>query len=85
MSVSLTSEQAQTVQRLVESGAYPSTQAVLDEALQLLQYRDQQREALRSEIAIGLDDLDSGRSQPLDWQRIQAQVNHRLKTFEESD
>ncbi len=60
MPAEVTPTQQQIVSDLVSSGKYPTEQAVLDEALELLQQRDK----LRGMLQQGVDDLDAGNSVP---------------------
>ena len=70
------------VKGLVAAGPYDSADAVVGEALRLLERRDElrreQSDELRAEIALGLDDLAAGRSAPLDMASIRARVAERL-------
>lgn len=76
MNVSLTPELEDLIQRKVESGLYISASEVIREALRLLQERDRVREVhleqLRSELQLGLDQLQRGRSKPLDGRTVRA-------------
>jgi antitoxin ParD1/3/4 len=64
MNVSLTPELEQLVHEKVKSGRYLSASEVVREALRLLEERDQIREtrleALRKEIAVGIEQGDRG-------------------------
>jgi Arc/MetJ-type ribon-helix-helix transcriptional regulator len=60
MPAEVTPTQQQIVSELVSSGKYPNDQAVLDEALELLQQRDKLRDLLQD----GIDDLDEGNRVP---------------------
>lgn len=64
MNVSLTPELEQFVHTKVKSGRYLSASEVVREALRLLEEREQVREmrieALRKEIAIGIEQGDRG-------------------------
>ena len=70
MNVSLTRELVDWVQAKVRSGRYQSASEVIREALRLLEETDNLRRVrlrrLRKEIAVGIEDLDRGRSAPLD-------------------
>lgn len=65
MNVSLTPELEASIHERVRSGRYNSASEVVREALRLLEDRDELRRVrlaeLRTQVAIGLDDLDSGR------------------------
>jgi putative addiction module CopG family antidote len=56
MTIRLTHEQSQFIHAFVQTGAFRDEIQVIDEALQLLR----QREELRHEIQVGIDDLKSG-------------------------
>ena|SRR5947209_17171347 len=64
MEVSLTPELESIVSEKLASGEYKSAHEVLGEALRLLKERDEQRrqelDVLRSEIRVGLEQLDRG-------------------------
>lgn len=64
MNVSLTSQLEELVQQKVSSGRYNSASEVIREALRLLEERDELKElklqALKKEIALGLDQADRG-------------------------
>lgn len=55
MSVELTPQIEARIRQKVEAGGYPSADAVVDEALRLLEARDLQRQRLRDQIAEGED------------------------------
>ena len=89
MEISLPPSLLDTIKKWVDAGTYDSTEAVFVEALRLLERRDELRqrqfEELRDEIALGLDDLASGRSAPLDMDSIRAKVDERLGRSERVD
>jgi antitoxin ParD1/3/4 len=64
MEITLSPEQEQLVREKLASGQYESASQVVGEALRLLQEQDQatqeELEALRAEIRVGLDQLDRG-------------------------
>ena len=66
MTITLKPELEQRVQQLAESGAYPSTEAVIEAAVQLAEAQAQKRAALKADIQVGLDDVAQGRVGPLD-------------------
>jgi antitoxin ParD1/3/4 len=70
MDVSLTPELEQLVTAKVASGRYPSASDMICEGLRLLQERDElgeeQLEELRSEIRLGLAQLDRGEATDYD-------------------
>ena len=66
MNVSLTPELEALIQERVRSGRYTSASEVVREALRLLEDRDELRRVrlaeLRSQVAAGLDSLNSGQT-----------------------
>jgi putative addiction module CopG family antidote len=62
MTLSLTREQETLIKEQISKGRYTSQDAVIDEALSLLQRHEKALEKLRTEIQEGLDDLAAGRS-----------------------
>lgn len=70
MNVSLTPQLEDLIAKKVESGMYQSASEVVREALRLLDEQDRLRairfEELRKDIALGITDLDEGRSSPFD-------------------
>ena len=68
MNVSLTPELENLVQQKVRSGLYTSASEVVREALRLLNDRDtiqaQRLAELKREIAVGMEDLEQGRTVP---------------------
>ncbi|GAB6058231.1 type II toxin-antitoxin system ParD family antitoxin [Desulfonatronum parangueonense] len=63
--VVLTEHQAQFVEALVTSGRYQNASEVLRDGLRLVERREQEQvlrfQALREAVAVGLDDIESGR------------------------
>jgi putative addiction module CopG family antidote len=57
MNISISKELAERIERKVESGYYPSADAVIDKALELLDDHDQE---LRALIQEGIEALESG-------------------------
>jgi antitoxin ParD1/3/4 len=70
MNVSLSNEMKSWIHQKVASGLYQSANEVVREALRLLVEREQLQQLraaeLRREIAIGLSELEDGRSRPFD-------------------
>jgi antitoxin ParD1/3/4 len=77
MNIFLTPQLEALVRQKVEAGFYFSSSDVIREALQLLAERDQFRgfklEALRQEIALGIQQADQGEVRPVDWEAIKGQ------------
>lgn len=59
MSVSLSPQAEARIRQRVEAGAYHSIDEVIDEALSLLEERDQRLQALRAKLQVGLDSGDT--------------------------
>lgn len=60
MPAEVTPDQQQIVTVLLSTGAYPTEEAVLDEALELLRQRDK----LRGLLQVGAEQLDAGQRVP---------------------
>jgi antitoxin ParD1/3/4 len=82
MNVSLTPQQEQFVQSLVDSGAYLTADEVVREALLLFQEREHLRqrrlEEVRKQVAVGIEQADRGEVAPLDIEAILAESRGRL-------
>ena len=81
MSVSLAPDLEQLILEKVEGGLYRSPEEVVREALELLSERDAWRqaslEALRNEVAIGIEQADRGQIGPLDREAVRAKASER--------
>jgi antitoxin ParD1/3/4 len=67
MNISLTPDLEDFVARKIQSGAYPGPSEVVCEALRLLHDREKEAErleALRREIAVGIEQADQGQTSP---------------------
>ncbi|HZW29833.1 MAG TPA: type II toxin-antitoxin system ParD family antitoxin [Isosphaeraceae bacterium] len=84
MELAVSAELQQIVREKVESGDYASADDLLREALQLLDDRDRLRawklEALRQEIAVGIQQAEQGMVAPLDMDAIRTKVAERLRS-----
>src|SRR5437660_2840589 len=89
MNVTLPPELKQFVSRKVESGQYPCESEVILEGLRLLRERDEldriRLEALRKEIAIGIEQIERGEYTEYDEvslkrliEQVQARGRHKL-------
>ena len=82
MNVSLTPELERLVNQKVKSGRYTSASEVIREGLRLLEEQDTLRkikfDALKGEIAKGIDSLDRGEGKPLDIEAIKARGRRAL-------
>ena len=68
MNLHLSGEREQIVREFLQDGRFASEDEVIDEALRLLQERDEQTGLvdLRREIAIGIEQADRGELAPFD-------------------
>jgi antitoxin ParD1/3/4 len=86
MNISLTPELEQFVTQKVESGLYQTASEVIRDGLRLLRERDdlhrQKLEALREEIAVGIEQADQGRVAP--FNALETLVRTRKKRQERS-
>ncbi len=64
MSITLTPQVTDQIQRLIETGRYPDADAVPLDALRLLEGHREQADNLRAKLQIGLDQLDRDESVP---------------------
>ncbi len=85
MNVSLTPQLEALIEKKVASGLYNSASEVVREALRLLEEQDRIRDIrlarLEREVAVGLEELEQGRSVPFDdstVDRIKAQGRELL-------
>lgn len=60
MNITLSSELENLVQQKVSSGEYSSVEAMIEAALRLLEKRDRQVQRLRSELMIGVEQIQQG-------------------------
>ena len=72
ITVTLTTDMAETIKAAVNSGDYASNSEIVREALRDLKQLTQKREleTLRQDINKGLDDIEQGRLQDFDAGRI---------------
>ena len=77
MSISIPTEYVPFVNELVSSGSYPSQDAVMRDALQLLQAKRLEFEELKAEIAIGIEQANRGEVVPFDSDKIIANARKR--------
>jgi antitoxin ParD1/3/4 len=82
MNVSLPPELERLIDEKVASGLYDSASEVVRDALRLMRERDEVRalaiEELRKDILAGVQDMEQGRSAPLDVDRIKALGRKRM-------
>ena len=76
MNVSLTPELEKWVQAKVQSGLYGSSSEVVRDALRILHQYEEERSkklsTLRSDIQLGLEQLNAGRSKKMDGALIES-------------
>lgn len=79
MTIHLSGDREQIVRALIQDGRFGSEDEVIDEALRLLQERDEQARLtdLRREIAIGLEQADRGDLAPFDPRATLERVRSR--------
>ena len=78
MSVTIPAEFESFVERAVASGRYRSEDEVFANALRLLSERELRWLALRDDIQVGLDDIESGDVAPLDVEDVKQRGRQRL-------
>lgn len=84
MSTTVPPQFEQFVAQRIASGRFRSEEEAASEAFDLLQRREQRLDALRTEIQIGLDDIEAGRVFTLDIEDIKRRGYERLAA-EKSD
>jgi len=81
MNVSLTRELEVMVKDKVRSGMYHSASEVIRAGLRLLKDQDQLQEIrlaeLRKDIAVGVEQADSGQAAPMDIKKIKTKARSR--------
>jgi antitoxin ParD1/3/4 len=84
MNISLLPDLEDLVRRKVESGEYDSPSDVVVHALYLLEacdrFREAQLEALRREVAIGIEQCERGEVADLDIEEIIGEARRQLAT-----
>ncbi len=85
MNISLTPEMDEWVAQKVKSGMYKSSSELIREGLRLLQAREEQRAKmvgdLRSELLVGIKQLDAGKSKKFDKRTLNKIKNDARKMF----
>ncbi|AGA27527.1 type II toxin-antitoxin system ParD family antitoxin [Singulisphaera acidiphila] len=84
MTINLSVEREQFIRSLVQGGRYASENEVIEEALRLLELRDQKHAEDKERIeALLIEGLDSGPSTPMttqDWDDIEREGKRILAT-----
>jgi antitoxin ParD1/3/4 len=86
MTVTLTAQLSNEVQRWVDTGEYSDADAVMRDALSLLKERRAQLDALRAKLQVGIDQLDRGEGvlySPQLLEEIDRDVDERLRRGEQ--
>lgn len=78
MSITVSPEVTQLVERELASGLYASADDLLLEAVLLLRDRSERLAELRAAIQPSLDRLDRGEGRPLDMARIKANLGRQI-------
>ncbi len=82
ITITVTSDMALSVRAAVEAGEYASSSEIIREALRDWKHRrvlrQQEIESLRKDVALGLDDIESGRLSNYDPERIIKKGKERL-------
>jgi len=78
MTVTIPKDLQDYVQSKVASGQCESEQALIVKAIRVYRDLDERRAQLRSEVQVGLDQLNRGESAPLDIEKIKAEGMKRL-------
>jgi antitoxin ParD1/3/4 len=82
MNIQLSGDREQIVRSFIQEGRFSSEDEVIDEALRLLQERDEQAKLadLHREIAIGIDQADRGELAPFDPHATLERIRSRQAT-----
>jgi putative addiction module CopG family antidote len=78
VTISIPADFGPFVEELVATGAYPTPEAVVTEALRRLQEDQAKIAELRSSLAEAVAELDRGEGTPLDFDEIKRQGRERL-------
>ena len=81
MSIAIPDEFRTFVSRGVASGRFRTEEEAVCEGLNLLREREQKLEALRADIKVGLDQLDSGDVGILDVEDVKRRGRQRLASM----
>jgi antitoxin ParD1/3/4 len=79
MTIHLSGDREEIVRSFIEDGRFTSEDEVIDEALRLLQERDEQAKLadLRRDIAIGIEQADRGELAPFDPHATRERIRSR--------
>ncbi len=82
MSVTLNADTEEIIRRLVADGRYPDADAVVQDALQLLETRQRRINWFREQIQMGIDEADRGELIPYTesfWDDLDRDIDERIR------
>ncbi|NJM73417.1 MAG: type II toxin-antitoxin system ParD family antitoxin [Scytonema sp. RU_4_4] len=82
MNISLKPEHEQFIQSQIQAGRYANAEDVMNEALKLMQAREQRLEELRQKIAVGREQI--ARGEVTDGEIVFAQLQDKINKIAES-
>ncbi|WP_334882595.1 type II toxin-antitoxin system ParD family antitoxin [Nostoc sp.] len=82
MNISLKPEHEQFIQSQIQTGRYANAEELMNEALKLLQAREQRLEELRQKIVIGKEQI--ARGEVTDGEIVFAQLQEKINKIAES-
>ncbi|MEH2055474.1 MAG: type II toxin-antitoxin system ParD family antitoxin [Nostoc sp.] len=82
MNISLKPEHEQFIQSQIQTGRYANVEELMNEALKLLQAREQRLEELRGKIVIGKEQI--ARGEVTDGEIVFAQLQEKINKIAES-
>ncbi|MBW4594734.1 MAG: type II toxin-antitoxin system ParD family antitoxin [Brasilonema angustatum HA4187-MV1] len=82
MNISLKPEHEQFIQSQIQAGRYANAEDVMNEALKLMQAREQRLEELRQKIAVGKEQI--ARGEVTDGEIVFAQLQDKIHKIAES-
>ena len=88
MSVTLASQTEDRIRHLVDIGSYPNADAVVRDALRLLEQHHDKLTTLRAKIQIGLDQVERGEVIPYTdefWDDLDREVDEAIRRGEQPD
>lgn len=89
LTVTLTEEMAHTIRAAIQAGEYASSSEVIREALRDWEHKKAMQEnalqELRAKIRAGMDDIEAGRVQDFDPERIIEKGEQQLQQSEVSE
>ena len=77
MQVALNSEWEKLIKEKVQSGQYPTPEAVVEEAMRLLKERDQTEDRLEALLQEAEDSGEATEMTEQDWENIRREVHQR--------